>query len=105
MMQADPRGYTWKLAHGWQLTVSAHESETVAWSTNDHVNTGFYETVLTGHPAHALADMAWMEYQGTVFYDGGDTPPIILFQHPDHLGPVWMLAPATGAFAELEGVY
>lgn len=104
MMRTEPQGYTWTLAHGWRLTVSACEAETVAWLVNDGLEYGFYETVVTGWPGAALGDMDRFEYRGAVYHDGDRTPPAVIFRHPDRLGPAYMLAPATGTFAELEGV-
>lgn len=105
-MQTEPRGYTWKLAHGWQLTVSAHETETVIWLTSDAAGDTWYfsEIVI---PAARLpipfADLETLGYTPALRHDGGETPPIVLFHPPYGRGRSYALAPATGRFYELEG--
>jgi len=92
-MQPDTDGYIVPLLAGWQLTVSAVDGQSIAWLTNNRVATGFYETVLAGE---LFLDLKRLGYMPTVYHDGGDGPPLVLFHaaRPGAVPYVW--APAAG---------
>jgi len=72
----EPTGYVAELLGGWTLTVSADAGETVAWLTNDALDTGWYETVAAGA---VFLDLDGLGYVPTVYHDGGEAPPLVIF--------------------------
>ena len=87
-MQPDTDGYIVPLLAGWQLTVSAVDGQSIAWLTNNRVGTGFYETVLAGE---LFLELKRLGYMPTVYHDGGDGPPLVLFHaaQPDRAPYIW----------------
>jgi len=94
-MIPDVRGYYLELLDGWQLTVSTLDEETVAWLTNDGVDSGFYEVAL---PGHDLIDLEALGYVPSVYWERIDAPPLLLF-HASRLDVrPYVLEPASGRF-------
>lgn len=81
-------GYVANLLGGWKLTISAGAGETVAWLQHDDLDTGWYETVVAGE---LFLDLDRLGYVATVYHDGGETPPLVLFHpaRPDRAPYVW----------------
>jgi hypothetical protein len=94
-MVPEVRGYYLELLDGWQLTVSTLGEETVAWLTNDGVDTGFYEIAL---PCHELIDLETLGYVPSVYWERIDAPPLVLFHAPRPGVPPYVLEPASGRF-------
>jgi len=90
-MQA--KGYVTHLLAGWRLTVSAFDGDTIAWLTNDGVDTGFYETVM---PGNLLIDLDRLGYVPTVYHDGGEMPPLVIFHAAQLDAPRYVWTPARG---------
>lgn len=100
-MTSDIRGYHLELLDGWKLTVNAWDGHTVAWLTNNGLDTGFYETELPGDDMLSLEALG---YVPSVYYEGVEAPPLVLF-HPARfeLAPyVW--EPASGRFYQAGGI-
>ena len=105
MMETEPRGSHWILGHEWRLTAADMGAETVTWITNNSLDTGFYETVIpSARLPISFADLEALGYTPSLRYDGGETPPMVIFHPPYSRGRSYALAPATGRFYELEGV-
>ncbi len=81
-------GYVANLLGGWKLTISASAGETIAWLQHDDLDTGWYETVVTGE---LFLDLDRLGYVPTVYHDGGETPPLVLFHaaQPDRAPYIW----------------
>lgn len=89
----EPTGYTAKLATSWTLTVTAFDGETMAWLTHPTLDTGFYECV---RPGETLIDLDLLGYVPTVYHDGGDAPPLVLFHAPRLDLPPYVWEPRSG---------
>jgi len=96
-MQPDTDGYSRQLTNGWQLTVSAVGNENIAWLTNDHLDTGFYETTV---PANIFIDLEHAGFVPTVYHEGIETPPLVLFHAARSGLQPWVWEPATGRIYE-----
>ena len=66
-------GYVANLLGGWKLTISASAGETIAWLQHDGL------------------DLDRLGYVPTVYHDGGETPPLVLFHaaQPDRAPYIW----------------
>lgn len=85
------------LQGGWKLYGGDLEGDSVVWITHDGLDTGWYEVTA---PGETLADLEGLGYVPTMYHDGSETPPMILFHHYRADAPVYALAPATGRFYE-----
>ena len=94
-MIPDVRGYYLELLDGWHLTVSVLGEETVAWLTNDGVDSGFYEVAL---PGHDLIDLEALGYVPSVYWEQIDAPPLLLFHAPRLDVRPYVLELASGRF-------
>jgi hypothetical protein len=85
---AETTGYLANLLGGWKLTVSAGDGACIAWLSNAHLDTGWYETVVTGA---FFLDLDRLGYVPTVYHDGDETPPLVLFHavRPNRGPYVW----------------
>ena len=81
-------GYVANLLGGWKLTVSAGDGECMAWLQHDGLDRGWYETVVAGT---LFLDLDRLGYVPTVYHDGGETPPLVLFHpaQPDRAPYIW----------------
>ncbi len=81
-------GYVANLLGGWRLTVSAGGGECIAWLSHDHLDTGWYETVVAGT---LFLDLDRLGYVPTVYHDGGEAAPLVLFHASqlDRVPYVW----------------
>ncbi|MGI8548219.1 MAG: hypothetical protein ACR2M1_12965 [Gemmatimonadaceae bacterium] len=100
-MTPDIRGYHLELRDGWKLTVNAWSGYTVAWLTNRGLDTGFYETEL---PGETMLDLEALGYVPSVYSEGVEAPPLVLFHSAQlELAPyVW--EPASGRFYQAGGM-
>jgi hypothetical protein len=78
---------------GWKLTVSSLDGNTVAWLTNDAIDAGFYESEIQGE---LLIDLARIGYVPTVYHDGGDAPPLVVFHAAQRNLDPYVWEPASG---------
>ena len=74
-------GYVANLLGGWKLTVSAGDGACVAWLQHDGLDRGWYETMVAGT---LFLDLDRLGYVATVYHDGGEAAPLVLF-HPAQL--------------------
>jgi hypothetical protein len=81
-------GYMANLSGGWILTVTALDGECVAWLHHDGLARGWYETVVADE---LFLDLDRMGYLPTVYHDGGEVAPLVLFHapQPGRLPYVW----------------
>lgn len=86
-------GYIASLLGGWSLTVSFGDRECVAWLHNNGLDQGWYETVV---PGEIFLDLDRLGYVPTIYHDGGDAAPLVIFHAArlDRLPYVW--EPRTG---------
>ncbi len=90
---AEATGYIVNLLAGWKLTVSSRDGQTIAWLTHDTLDTGFYETVIVGE---TFIDLDRLDYVPTVYHDGGETPPLVLFHAARRDLPPYVWEPSSG---------
>lgn len=99
-MHLDDRGYCTRLSGGWLLTVSTLDHETVIWLTHNQLDDGFYEGTVAGD---IVLDLDALGYVPTVYHDGGETPPLVLF-HPARLDLTpYVWEPKSGRFYQAGG--
>lgn len=99
-MQLDDRGYVTHLRGGWMLTVSALDRETVVWLTNKRLDGGFYEGTIAGD---LLLDLDALGYVPSVYHEGDESPPLVLF-HPARLDlSPYVWEPLSGRFYQAGG--
>lgn len=96
-MQRNTDGYNVQLMAGWQLTVSAVGNENIAWLTNDRLDTGFYETTVL---ANIFIELEHAGFVPTVYHEGMETPPLVLFHAVRSGLRPWVWEPATGRVYE-----
>lgn len=86
-------GYLANLLGGWTLTVTALDGECVAWLQHDGLDLGWYEAVVAGE---IFLDLDRLGYLPTVYHEGGETVPLVIFHaaQPDRRSYVW--EPRTG---------
>ncbi len=96
-MQPDTDGYSMQLTDGWQLTVSAVGNENIAWLTNDRLANGFYETTVM---ANIFIDLERAGFVPTVYHEGTEAPPLVLFHAARSGIQPWVWEPATGRVYE-----
>jgi len=97
---AEETGYVANLLAGWKLTVSSCAGHTIAWLTHDGLDTGFYETVIAGE---TFLNLDRLGYVPTVYHDGGETVPLVLF-HAARLDlPPYIWEPSSGRVYRVGG--
>jgi hypothetical protein len=87
------RGYMIELLRGWRLVVYPLDGGTAAWLTNDRLDTGFYESDLAGE---TLLDLEALDYVPSVYHEGVEAPPLVLFHAARADLPAWVWEPASG---------
>lgn len=86
-------GYVANLLSGWKLTVSVGDGECIAWLSHDHFDSGWYETVIVGE---LFLDLDRLGYVPTVYHDGEETAPLVVF-HAARLDlPAYVWEPLSG---------
>lgn len=94
-MDLDDRGYCTRLAGGWLLTVSMLEHETVIWLTHNQLDNGFYEGTVVGD---ILIDLETRGYVPSVYHEGGERSPLVLFHPARRDLPAYVWEPVSGRF-------
>jgi hypothetical protein len=91
----DTQGFSADLASGWHLTVSLVDGETVAWLVNDQIENGFWEGLM---PNATMIQLAEIGYVASVYHEGADGPPLVIFHNARPEAPRYVWVPRQGTF-------